>query len=73
MPKKNIEIFKVQTAFDMSNHLIYNEDRSIEDIIPYDEALFKLCDFKGYVEAYVGANKTICIVRKLKAKEWPKW
>lgn len=49
MPKKKIEIFKVQTAFDLGSHLIYNEDRSIEDIIPFDDVLFELCDFKGFV------------------------
>lgn len=57
MPQKKIEIFKIQTDFGMESHLIYNKGRSIDEIIPFDEGLFELCNFKGFVEAYIGAGK----------------
>lgn len=66
-------IFKVQTALDKSKHLVYDEHREYLGEFPFDDVLFELVGYKGYVLATVNKKGQICIKRVFKKKEWPVW
>ena len=66
-------IFKVQTALNKTKHLVYDERREYLGEFPFDDTLFGLVGYKGYVLATVNKQGQICVQRKLKEKEWPLW
>lgn len=58
------EIFKVQTSTDKKKHLVYNEDRTYFGEFPFDDVLFCLIGFKGYVSGYVDDRGKLVVEKK---------
>ena len=58
------EIFKVQTSEDKKKYLVYNEDRTYFGEFPFDDVLFEIVGFKGYVKGYVDDRGKLVVEKK---------
>ena len=67
------EIFKVQTSTDKKQHLVYNEQRTYFGEFPFDDIIFALVGFKGFIFGYVNKAGKLVVERKLHKKEFPTW
>ncbi len=66
-------IFKIQTSIDKKKHLVYDRQREFFGEFSFDDILFKLVGYKGYVLAIVNRKGQLQIKRALQKHEWPDW
>lgn len=69
----NERIFKIQTSIDKSKHLVYDRKKEFFGEFGFDDVLFVLVGYKGYVLAIVNKQGKLQIRRKLQKSEWPIW
>lgn len=66
-------IFKIQTDFSKSKHLVYDRKKEFFGEFPYNGLLFEQFGHKGYALAIVDKKGLLHVKQILQKSDWPNW